>query len=238
MSRIPAAIKSWRSPVTELFNDNRFFNARPDAGRKWQPIVKALIDADKTSFGELLGKIGTAPSANIFTNRAYETLLRSMNLRRLSYVVFAAEKNHFLAQLPAIQEKLVDTLRNVHASVIESEVYLCIRVLLCRLSPHNLTSFWPVLLTEMFRIFDEIVVDPPSDGSDDLQSILSANCLTSCSFSRRRNFKLDRPDGSFPEALMDQLAEITGNLPATEAKAGDSRSDMESSIVLSSRDRR
>ncbi|TDL26444.1 hypothetical protein BD410DRAFT_521497 [Rickenella mellea] len=246
MSRIPAAIKSWRSPVTELFNDNRFFNARPDAGRKWQPIVKALIDADKTSFGELLGKIGTAPSANIFTNRDYETLLRSMNLRRLSYVVFAAEKNHFLAQLPAIQEKLVDTLRNVDASVIESEVYLCIRVLLCRLSPHNLTSFWPVLLTEMYRIFDEIVTDPPSDGSDDLQSILSAcKLLDLLLVLQTEEFQIhqwifitdtvdavDRPDGSFPEALMDQLAEITGNLPVTEAKAGDSRSDMESSIVL------
>lgn len=76
-------------------------------------------------------------------------LLRSLNLRRLSYVILSAEKNHFLAQLPSIQEKLVDTLRNVSAPIVQSEVYLCVRVLLCRLSPHNLSSFWPVILTEL-----------------------------------------------------------------------------------------
>ncbi len=32
-------------------------------------------------------------------------LLRSLNLRRLSYVIFAGEKNTFLTQLPTIQEK-------------------------------------------------------------------------------------------------------------------------------------
>lgn len=76
-------------------------------------------------------------------------LHRSLNLRRLSFVLFVGEKNHFLTQLPSVQEKLVDTLRNVPSPIVQSEVFLCIRVLLCRLSPHNLTSFWPVILTEL-----------------------------------------------------------------------------------------
>lgn len=76
-------------------------------------------------------------------------LLRSLNLRRLSYIIFTGEKNQFLTQLPTIQEKLVDIFRSVPSPVVQSEVFLCIRVLLCRLSPHNLTSFWPVVLTEM-----------------------------------------------------------------------------------------
>jgi hypothetical protein len=76
-------------------------------------------------------------------------LLRSLNLRRLSYVILTGEKNQCLIQLPTIQEKLVDTLRNVTAPIVQSEVYLCVRILLCRLSPHNLSSFWPVILTEM-----------------------------------------------------------------------------------------
>ena len=79
-------------------------------------------------------------------------LVRSLNLRRLSYVLFSGEKNHFLTQLPTIQEKLVDIFRTVTSPVVQSEVFLCIRVLLCRLSPHNLTSFWPVVLTEMVSI--------------------------------------------------------------------------------------
>lgn len=122
-------------------------------------------------------------------------LLRSLNLRRLSFVLFAGDKNHFITQLPTIQEKLVDILRNVSAPIVQSEVYLCIRVLLCRLSPHNLTSFWPVILTELvgrilyvlsilltmsfqYRLFEQIMTSLPSDGSEDLQLILSASkCL-------------------------------------------------------------
>jgi hypothetical protein len=66
-------------------------------------------------------------------------------------VLFAGEKNAFLTQLPTIQEKLVDVFRNVTSPVVLSEVFLCIRILLCRLSRHNLTSFWPVVLTELVR---------------------------------------------------------------------------------------
>lgn len=80
-------------------------------------------------------------------------LLRSLNLRRLSFVLFTGDKNQFLTQLPSIQEKLVDILKNVSAPIVQSEVYLCLRVLLCRLSPHNLLSFWPVILTELVSPF-------------------------------------------------------------------------------------
>lgn len=156
--RIPAALKSWRTPVSDLINDSRVFNASSDSALKWKTIVRALFDTDKTAFPELLAKVATAPSANIFTNREYEMTLRSLNLRRLSYVLFAGDKNHFLTQLPSIQEKLVDILKNVTAPVVQAEVYLCIRVLLCRLSAHNLTSFWPVVLTELVSYSPKINV--------------------------------------------------------------------------------
>ncbi|KNZ76347.1 Protein dopey [Termitomyces sp. J132] len=149
MAKIPSAIKAWKIPVTELLNDNRLFNCTASAAELWIPIVKILFDADKAAFPELLSKVATAPSANIFTNREYEMLLRSLNVRRLSFILFAGEKNHFLTQLPTIQEKLVDIFRNVTAPIVQCEVLLCIRVLLCRLSPHNMTSFWPVLLMEL-----------------------------------------------------------------------------------------
>ena len=55
MTRIPAALKSWRAPVIDLLNDNRFFNCNPDDAAKWRSIIKALYDSDKTAFSELLG---------------------------------------------------------------------------------------------------------------------------------------------------------------------------------------
>jgi hypothetical protein len=56
---------------------------------------------------------------------------RSLNLRRLTFVLLAAERNHHLAQLPSIQEKLVDILRTdvvsprVHSEV--SQVVIVVR---------------------------------------------------------------------------------------------------------------
>lgn len=75
----------------------------------------------------------------------------AQNFRRLSYVLYAGDKNTFLAQLPAVEEKIVDIVKNVNAPIVLREVYLCMRVLLCRLSAHNLASSWPVLVTEMVR---------------------------------------------------------------------------------------
>lgn len=100
-----------------------------------------------------VGRITAAPSANIFTNREQEMISRSLNLRRLSFVLLAAERNHYLTQLPNIQEKLVEILRTDNVSPrVHSEVYLCLRVLMCRISGQHLTNFWPVILAELVRI--------------------------------------------------------------------------------------
>lgn len=55
LSGIPAALKSWRTIVAEILNDNRFFNSTPESGDQFKPITKAFVDADKTAFSELLG---------------------------------------------------------------------------------------------------------------------------------------------------------------------------------------
>ncbi|TFY63318.1 hypothetical protein EVJ58_g3324 [Rhodofomes roseus] len=233
MTRIGAAYKAWRGAVTDVLNDNRCFNSSPQAGGKWRVMVKALYDVDKAALSDLLAKITTAPSANIFTNREYEMLLRSLNLRRLSYVLLSGEKNHFLTQLPSIQEKLVDTLRNVSAPVVQCEVYLCVRVLLCRLSPHNLSSFWPVILTELYGLFERVITSLPSDGSEELTLVLAAcKLLDLLLVLQTEEFQIHqwifitdtvdaiyRPEGWFPEAILDRLAEVTGDLPVTENAA-------------------
>lgn len=89
-----------------------------------------------------LGKITAAQSANIFTNREYEMLLRSLNLRRLSYVLFTGERNQYLAQLPAIQEKLVDFLRGTAvAPVVVSEVSTTASACRAQLTPDRRSTY-------------------------------------------------------------------------------------------------
>ncbi|KAG1886069.1 Dopey, N-terminal-domain-containing protein [Suillus subluteus] len=232
MIKIPPAMKVWRVAVIDVLYDQRIFNSNSSVATKWKPIIKAVFDGDKTSFPDLLSRVATSPSANIFTNREHEMLLRSLNLRRLALVLFTGEKNHFLTQLPAIQEKLVDILRNVPSPIVQCEVYLCIRVLLCRLAAHSMTSFWPVILTELYRIFEQIIDSIPSDGSEDLQLILSASkCLDLLLTLQTEEFQIHqwifitdtvdavfRPDDWSPESMFDQLADVVGSLPIPEPR--------------------
>lgn len=55
MSHIPMVLKSWKTPIVDLLNDNRLFNCNPSDAMKWRPIVKALYESDKTALPELLG---------------------------------------------------------------------------------------------------------------------------------------------------------------------------------------
>jgi len=156
-------------------------------------------------------------------------LSRSLNLRRVSYAILVGEKNQFLTQLPSIQEKLVDVIRNLTAPIVLSEVYLCMRVLLCRIGPNNLSNFWPVILTELYRVFEQTVSSPPSDGSEDLQLILAASKFLDLSLVlQTEEFQMYQwifvtdtvdavyhPDAWYPEALLDQLSTIVGDLPVT-----------------------
>ncbi|GJE86225.1 Dopey, N-terminal-domain-containing protein [Phanerochaete sordida] len=228
LAKIASAIKAWRGPIVDMINDNRCFNSTPTAGRRWRVLIKMLFETDKSALNELLSRITTAPSANIFTNREYEMLLRSLNLRRLSYVILSGEKNQFLTQLPTIQEKLVDTLRNVTAPVVQSEVYLCVRVLLCRLSPHNLSSFWPTILTELYRVFEAVLLTLPSDGSEELSVILAAGKLLDLLLVlQTEEFQVHqwifitdtvdaiyKPEHWVPVALLDRLSDAAGQLPS------------------------
>jgi hypothetical protein len=55
LSKIQAAARGWRTPVGEAFNDTRFFECSPEVAVKCQSIITALMDTDKTIFGDLLG---------------------------------------------------------------------------------------------------------------------------------------------------------------------------------------
>lgn len=149
LTKVPAALKAWRTQALEVFSDNRFFYGTPSSHRKWRSIIQALVASDKERFPDLIARISASSSANIFANREYESLSRAISIRRLSYSIFCGEKNRYLVQLPAIQEKVVELLRAQVSDIVHCEVYLCLRVLLCRIGNQHLSSFWPIILAEL-----------------------------------------------------------------------------------------
>jgi len=80
MSRIPAALKSWKTPVLDLLSDNRLFNCNPADAIKWKSIVKVLYDTDKTVLPELLGMFCRVTELR---NSDYEALQESWQMQHL-----------------------------------------------------------------------------------------------------------------------------------------------------------
>ncbi|WVQ78778.1 hypothetical protein IAT38_000869 [Cryptococcus sp. DSM 104549] len=226
ITKIPSAVKTWRIQIADAFAEARLFKPKPASEINfYKTLICALMDSDKERFVDLLSRITSASSANIniFSNREQEMLVKSLNLRRLSLVLLAAERNHYLGQLPAIQERLVEMLRSGSVSPrVHSEVYLCLRVLMCRISPQHLTNFWPVILAELLRIFEQTMDELPEDNTEGLQLVLAAcKFLDLLLVIQSEDFQVhqwmfvtDTTDAAYPpeeytpDAIMDRLAEI------------------------------
>ena len=56
MTKISVAFKVWRAPVIDILYDHRVFNSNSTVATRWKPVVKALFDSDKASFGDLLSE--------------------------------------------------------------------------------------------------------------------------------------------------------------------------------------
>ena len=117
LTQLPATSKTWRSYVLDTFFDVRFFAQSLDMGKQWAPMIAALFRSERDRLSDVIGRISTA-SSNLFTSRDSDLFARVGAIRRLSYVVYTSETNAFLAQLPLIQEKVVDILRSSPADLV------------------------------------------------------------------------------------------------------------------------
>ncbi|KAJ2840771.1 hypothetical protein FBU31_000134 [Coemansia sp. 'formosensis'] len=166
LSQQASLMKVWKRDVWEFFCDAKFFpgslaisdhaTMSPALAPHWRHLIRTLLVSEKERFAEVLAKVSSASSGPaLFANREHEAEMRAISLRRLSFVVWAGAVNQYLASLPQIQEKLVDILKNSPHPAVQIEVFLCLRVLLCRVSNHHMSNFWPMLLTELMRLFHQ-----------------------------------------------------------------------------------
>ncbi|KAK3825766.1 MAG: Dopey, N-terminal-domain-containing protein [Benniella sp.] len=173
ISKIPFAYRTWRKEVWEVFLDNRFFAMVPAVARKWRALIQTAMTSEKDRLAELLGRISTSPTSALFTSRDQESLNRALMLRRLSFVIWCGTVDQYLPQLPNVQEKLVELLKLSTIEQVHPEIYLCLRVLLCRISSQHLNNFWPVLLTELIQLFNLFLTDE-NDRPEQVNLFLSA----------------------------------------------------------------
>ncbi|RUS22466.1 hypothetical protein BC937DRAFT_88992 [Endogone sp. FLAS-F59071] len=174
MAKMPFTYRTWRKEVWDVFLDNRFFYMNATTAKKWRSIIQTIMTTEKERFTEIVGRISTSPSTTLFSNKDQESVNRALNLRRLSYIIFCGAMDQYLQQLPVIQEKLVDLLKLSHTELVHIEIYLCLRVLLVRISNKHLSNFWPVLLTELIRLFGMFMQDETADRPEEANIFLAA----------------------------------------------------------------
>ncbi|KAJ3399758.1 hypothetical protein HDV05_001545, partial [Chytridiales sp. JEL 0842] len=171
MSRLPFATKAWKKDAWEVFMDAKFFNIGSASCQKWTSILQTLMVNDKEArITEVIGKIATVASGSIFVSKEQELMTRSYAIRRLSFLIWCGATDQYVPQLPAIQEKLVELLKGP-PGLMHVEAYLCLRVMMLRMSTHHLSNLWPLVLTELIRLFGLYLQD--HDTNDDLMVFLA-----------------------------------------------------------------
>ncbi|KAK5672429.1 hypothetical protein QVD99_001192 [Batrachochytrium dendrobatidis] len=172
-SQIPSSLKVCRKDLWEAFLDPRFFQLGSLSSKKWQKIMHAVMASDKERLAELLARISTTSSTTLFVSREQELTNRAQMLRRLSFTLYAAPKDFYLPYLPGIQEKIVEVFKNPYI-ILQLEGFFCLRILFCRISAKHMSNFWPMILSELIRVFSIYICDPALNKPDDLALLLAA----------------------------------------------------------------
>ncbi|KAM3173974.1 hypothetical protein ACTXT7_011483, partial [Hymenolepis weldensis] len=181
--------RAWRRDIFELFIDGAFFQATPSALHSWCTIVDNLMTQEKNIFKEALkllishplGKnfcrlveclrfgggllvtrltVSQGAGLNIFSSKEAECEQRAAHLKKISFIVFASEREQYCRSVSEILERLTDNLRamtDLNVPIL-TQMFLCTRVLVARISSESLASLWLLVIPELvyvFRVFAE-----------------------------------------------------------------------------------
>ncbi|XP_029314553.1 protein dopey-2 [Cottoperca gobio] len=139
--------RAWRKEVFELFMDPLFFTMDASCAPSWKSIIDHLLTHEKTMFKDLMSM--QSGSLKLFTNVDQKPML----LKRQAFAMCSGELDQYHMYLPLIQERLSEALRMNPSPGVIGQMFLMFRVLMLRISSQHLTSLWPIMVTELIRIF-------------------------------------------------------------------------------------
>lgn len=173
ISKMPFTIKCWRKEIWDLFLDSKFFQTSLIVCTQRMEIIQVLLLNEPEKFSDLLSKLGSSSSANIFSSKDMESLNKCLLLKRISFVIFSGDKDQYVPSLPILLEKIVDLLR-ASRNLIQAEIFMLFRVILLKVSNQFLSNFWPVLLNELTAVFNDIRKSTVEIKGDNLKIFFSA----------------------------------------------------------------
>ncbi|KAI1885222.1 hypothetical protein AGOR_G00217950 [Albula goreensis] len=139
--------RAWKKEAFDLYMDPLFFHMDPGCTTHWRSIVDHLLTHEKTMFKDLMSM--QSSSMKVVPNVEQKAML----LKRQAFAMFSGELDQYHLYLPLIQERLTENLRMGQTPSVAAQMFLTFRVLLLRISPQHLTSLWPIMVTELIRVF-------------------------------------------------------------------------------------
>lgn len=152
ISKITSTYKSWRKEIWEAFVDTKFFSMNIETSNQWRAVLRVVMANERDRVDDIIARLNASNNAGIFTSKESEATNKSILLRKLSYLLFCGDKDQFLPQLPSIQEKIVDSLKQPY-NILHAEVYMCLRIIFLKISTKHLSNIWPIVITELVRLF-------------------------------------------------------------------------------------
>ncbi|KOS19660.1 Protein dopey [Escovopsis weberi] len=177
LSRLQNNQKSWKKDISDAFGDNKFFSTNLALVKDdWLPLLRQWTLADKERLPEVLSRISSPTTAGIVfgvgaTSARLEADRKTqLSLRRIATLILASAENHFVTDIPAIFDKLVDLLSATStsspSSVTRAEVYMVVRALVLKTSPVHLAMVWPVINAEVHAAISSVVAPDHSAASE------------------------------------------------------------------------
>ncbi|KAL2022799.1 hypothetical protein VTK56DRAFT_4615 [Thermocarpiscus australiensis] len=177
LSRLPNSQKLWKKDLADAFNDSRFFGSSLALVRNgWLPLLKQWAVTDKERMPEILSRITPPTTAGIVfgvgaTSARLEADRKTqLNLRRVATLILACGADAFVADLPAVLDKLTELLgatsTSSPSSATRAEVYMVVRALVLRTSAVHLAALWPVVNAELHAAIASVVAPDHSAPAD------------------------------------------------------------------------
>ncbi|KAI1779804.1 putative regulator of reproduction dopa [Hypoxylon cercidicola] len=242
LTRLPGNQKTWKKDIGDAFNDSRFFSSSVALVQSdWLPLLKLWTITDKDRMTEILTRITPPTTAGIVfgvgaTSARLEADRRTqLNLRRIAVLVLACGMDTFVADLPAILERIIELLAasstSSPSSTTRADIYMLVRALVLRTSAIHLAAVWPTVNAELHAAISSIAA-PDNSASSDIfnnQSVLQACKLLDLLIAAAPDdfqlhewlFVTDTIDAIYrspsyqPVALVDELSEELGNTTST-----------------------
>ena len=160
-------LRSFRRQILDIFMDPGFFDLVSPTLPSWLKLMDMIYSLEKNALSDLIveknivSKVASDVLQTItIQGKGIDANHRCRLLRRISFILFAGAVDQYVQSLALIQTKLVECLKatTAHGPLLR-EIFLCMKMLLLRMSFTHIRPFWPVIMYEVIRRLT-LVTDP------------------------------------------------------------------------------